>query len=262
MAQHLKQGLFVKGGWNDMACKVKNSQRPVVLVHGLFGNGNDYWNYMAKALALEGYCVYSLTYGLNPKFSSPLPIGGLTKMEDSAQELSTYIGNVLNVTKASKVDIVGHSEGGLMPRYYLKNLGGASKVNLFYGIAPVGHGTELYGISTLQSEEQLVAPIRNVCEACPQLLKGSSFIQNLNIGGETVPEVRYVTLITSFDEAVIPPTQGYLNAVNVQNYRLQDFCPLDISLHFPIISSVNTVELVLRELDPQRKRRPFICRLF
>jgi triacylglycerol lipase len=217
---------------------------------------------MAKALAFEGYCVYSLTYGLNTKLKFPTPIGGLTRMEDSAAELSLYIGNVLNVTRASKVDIIGHSEGGLMPRYYLKYLNGAPKVNLFYGIAPVGQGTELYGISKLQSEEQLVAPVRNFCEACPQLLKQSPFILNVNEGGDTVPGVRYVTLITKYDEAVIPPEQGYLTGNNVQNYRLQDFCPFDISFHMPIITSVNALELVLRELDPARKNKRFVCRLF
>ncbi|KAG2176488.1 hypothetical protein INT43_005728 [Umbelopsis isabellina] len=65
-------------------------------------NGNEYWNYMVKALALEGYCVYSLTYGLNPKLNSLIPIGGLTKMEDSEKELPTYVGNVLNVNKHPK----------------------------------------------------------------------------------------------------------------------------------------------------------------
>ena len=36
----------------------------------------------------------------------------------------------------------GHSQGGMMPRYYLKFLGGASKVDDLVGLAPSNHGTD------------------------------------------------------------------------------------------------------------------------
>ena len=48
-------------------------------------------------------------------------------------------------TGASKVDIVGWSQGGMMPRYYINNLGGASKVNMLVGFAPSNFGTTWTG---------------------------------------------------------------------------------------------------------------------
>ena len=39
----------------------------------------------------------------------------------------------------------------MMPRYYLKFLGGASKVNTLVGLAPSNHGTTLDGLFTLAS---------------------------------------------------------------------------------------------------------------
>ena len=37
--------------------------------------------------------------------------------------------------------MVGHSQGGMMPRYYIKFLGGADKVDDLVGLAPSNHGT-------------------------------------------------------------------------------------------------------------------------
>ena len=52
---------------------------------------------------------------------------------------------VLAATGAAKVDLVGHSQGGMMPRYYLKFLGGAALVNRLVALAPSNHGTTLDG---------------------------------------------------------------------------------------------------------------------
>ena len=48
---------------------------------------------------------------------------------------------MLGATGAAKVDIIGHSQGGMMPRYYVKNLGGAAKVDDLIGLSPSNHGT-------------------------------------------------------------------------------------------------------------------------
>ncbi|EME51337.1 esterase/lipase family protein [Amycolatopsis decaplanina] len=62
-------------------------------------------------------------------------------MEQSAKELSAFVDEVLGATGVSKVDILGHSEGTLTPSYYVKFLGGASKVDKYalataLGLAP------------------------------------------------------------------------------------------------------------------------------
>ncbi len=56
---------------------------------------------------------------------------------------------VLAATGAKQVDIVGHSQGGMMPRYYLRFLGGAAKVETLVGLAPSNHGTTVNGLFTL-----------------------------------------------------------------------------------------------------------------
>jgi triacylglycerol esterase/lipase EstA (alpha/beta hydrolase family) len=53
--------------WNDYSCKPSAAHlRPVVLVHGTFGNSVDNWLGLAPYLTQRGYCVFSLDYGRLP----------------------------------------------------------------------------------------------------------------------------------------------------------------------------------------------------
>ena len=134
-------------GWNDYSCKPSAAHpRPVVLVHGTFANSVDNWLGLAPYLVNRGYCVFSLDYGQLP--GVPF-FNGLGPIDKSAEQLKTFVDKVLAATGAAEADLVGHSQGGMMPRHYLKFLGGAAKVNALVGIAPDNHGTTLNGLTQL-----------------------------------------------------------------------------------------------------------------
>ena len=96
---------------------------------------------------------------------------GLAPIEGSAQQLSDYVDQVLGATGAQQVDIVGHSQGGMMPRYYLKFLGGAAKVGTLVGISPVSHGTTLFCVGTLLAKNDTTNSV--VSGRCPACRSGS-----------------------------------------------------------------------------------------
>ena len=118
---------------------------PVVLVHGLTANMTNSWQALSPLLANHGYSVFALTYGL----TVGTQFGGRQSVAICASELSAFIDRVLTATGAAQVDVVGHSLGGLMPRYYMKDLDGAAKVHRLVGLAPVNHGTTADGIVTV-----------------------------------------------------------------------------------------------------------------
>ncbi|KAB1977178.1 alpha/beta fold hydrolase [Streptomyces populi] len=220
-------------GWNNYSCKPSAAHpRPVVLVHGTFGNSVDNWLALAPYLTSRGYCVFSLDYGQLP--GVPL-FYGLGPIDKSAAQLQVFVDKVLAATGAAKADLVGHSQGGMMPRYYLKFLGGAAKVNALVGLAPDNHGTTLNGLTKLLpyfpgAEDLLTAATPGLADQ----IAGSAFLTKLNAGGDTVPGVHYTVIATKYDEVVTPYQSGFLSGSDVHNVLLQNLCGLDLSEHVAI----------------------------
>ncbi|MBJ6638065.1 alpha/beta fold hydrolase [Streptomyces sp. DHE7-1] len=220
-------------GWNDYSCKPSAAHpRPVVLVHGTLGNSVDNWLSLAPYLKHRGYCVFSLDYGQLP--GVPL-FHGLGPIDKSAEQLAAYVDKVLAATGAPEADLVGHSQGGMMPRYYLKFLGGAAKVNALVGLAPDNHGTDLSGLTNLLPYFPGAADlIKSNTPGLADQIAGSAFLTKLNAGGDTVPGVRYTVIATKYDEVATPWRNQYLSGPDVRNVLLQDLCPLDLSEHVAI----------------------------
>jgi triacylglycerol esterase/lipase EstA (alpha/beta hydrolase family) len=217
-------------GWNDYSCKPSAAHpRPVVLVHGTLANSVDNWLALAPYLEDRGYCVFSFDYG---QLSGVPVFYGLGPIDKSAEQLSAYVDKVLTATGAAKVDLVGHSQGGMMPRYYLKFLGGAAKVNALVGIAPDNHGTDLDGFTNLLPYFPGAADL--ISASTPGLadqIVGSAFLTKLNAGGDTVPGVHYTVIATKYDEVVTPYSSQFLSGSDVHNVLLQNLCALDLSEH-------------------------------
>ncbi|MFK4148315.1 esterase/lipase family protein [Streptomyces sp. NPDC004065] len=249
-------------GWNDYDCKPSAAHpRPVVLVHGTLGNSVDNWLGLAPYLKNRGYCVFSLDYG---QLRGVPVFYGLGPIDQSAAQLSAFVDKVLAATGAAKADLVGHSQGGMMPRYYLKFLGGAAKVNALVGIAPDNHGTDLGGLTNLlpyfPGAEDLISA------ATPGLadqIVGSDFLTKLNQGGDTVPGVHYTVIATKYDEVATPWRTQYLTGPDVRNVLLQDLCPLDLSEHVAIglIDRIAFHE-VTNALDPAHARNTTCASVF
>lgn len=235
VGESLISGAAAPAGANNWKCKPsKANPRPVVLVHGTTENQRMNWNALSPLLKNDGYCVYTFNYG-----AGSFTLGqfyGLAPIASSAAELKTFVDQVLSSTKASKVDIVGHSQGGMMPRWYIQKLGGASKVGTLVGLAPSNQGTSMSGIADLGNLIPGLADtfVYSWCGACEDQVAGSAALTELNAGGGTSPGVKYVNILTKYDEVVTPYTNGRLSGSNVKNITVQDGCILDFSEHLAI----------------------------
>jgi triacylglycerol lipase len=247
-------------GSNDWSCHPSAAHpRPVVLVHGLLANQTDNWQTISPLLANHGYCVFSLTYGTTPTASFPgYTPGGLITMEESAPQLAAFVDRVRAGTGAAHVDIVGHSEGSLMPDYYVKFLGGDRVVRNYVGITTLWHGTNLAGLASIDQigkafglSSALEQAVSGVCASCPEFLAGSDFIAKLRNGGIAVPGVTYTSIVTRNDELVSPYTSGIEDAPNMTNLVVQKQCPLDQAEHASMAADPVVAQDVLNALDPK-----------
>ncbi len=239
-------------GANNWSCRPSAAHPyPVVLVNGTGEDMADGFSALSPLLADNGYCVFAANFGGSPGSL----IQGVGDITQSAAQLGSFVSQVLTATGAAKVDLVGHSQGGMMPRYYLKFLGGASRVQTLVGLAPSNHGTTLDGLAILETELATVIPgissaLNSACTACAQQIAGSSFMTTLNAGGDTVAGPSYTVIETRNDEIVTPYTSAFLSGPDVTNIVLQNVCPLDQTDHIGIADDTVALHLVLNALDP------------
>jgi hypothetical protein len=188
-----------------------SAREPVLLVHGTFTNADENWawNYRV-ALPADGYDVCWVT----------LPNRSL----DDIQVASEYVVHAVRTIKANsgkKVDIIGHSQGGLEPRWALRWWPSLlQKVDDMITLAAPNHGT-------IVSD-----PISPSCPACWQMKTTSNFIAALNSLDETpgtgVAAPSYTAMYSITDELVQPvaptPTAALDGASNIL-VNGPDVCP-------------------------------------
>ncbi|CAM3022695.1 Alpha/beta fold hydrolase [Prescottella defluvii] len=239
---------------------------------------------LAAKLVAAGYCVYALNYGGTSYAGVPAITGiawGTDDIRTSAKQVATFVDTVLARTNSSQVDIVGHSQGGMMARQYLRFEGGANlanpalnKVHTLVGIAPSNHGSDGNGLEQTFNRlfpTWLPESVREtaawadptVGPAVYQQFTGSKFLANLNAGRETLPGVHYTVIASNFwngkaNDGIITPRyeQSFLTAAAgdeafVQNITVQYACPGLPLVHLSgLLYHPAPQFLVLKALDP------------
>ncbi|WP_378730845.1 esterase/lipase family protein [Nocardia brasiliensis] len=258
-------------GANNWACKPDEAHpRPVVLVHGTWASAFGAYSYMSPQLAKAGYCVFTFNYGRANVAGAGLnqpTIGATGYIEDSAKQLAVFVDRVLAATGTGQVDMIGHSQGGVVARQYLKFEGGAdasdpaaNKVKKLITYGATNHGTTLSGLGSLLGvfKNTMGLDLSTPTEALIghagiQQLIGSPVLTRLNEGGDTMPGIDYTIVADRYDEVSSPFTRTYLTAgpdATVDDVLLQDGCTQDISDHNSMLYSPRAVSIALRALDP------------
>ena len=154
------------------------AQDPILFVHG-YVESASLWNTMIGRFEKDGYKKSELSaYTYNTSQSNKV----------DAEEVKSHVESLLKSTGATKVDIIAHSMGSLNSRWYIKFLGGESKVDDWVSLGGPNHGTET----------------ANFCfsTSCVEMRVGSTFLKELNAGDETPGEVNYGTWWSPCDEII------------------------------------------------------------
>lgn len=187
---------------------------PVVIVNGT-GGPAFYYEPLKARLEASGHrtWIFQLTNL------------GLGDIAATSRDLARFVAGVRAQTGAAKVDLVGHSQGGLVARQYVKFDGGASTVDSLVMFGAPNHGTLVANLARLFTVGTCVGIV-----ACEQMTIGSAFLADLNAGDDTIGSVGYTSFYTAYDEVVVPYTTSAL-ADGATNVKIQSQCPLRFLEH-------------------------------
>jgi triacylglycerol lipase len=214
---------------------------PVLLVHGTNVTRERNWSVgYWPALAAAGFEVCWVQ----------LPDAATGDIQDSAEYVARAI-DVLHGQSGELVDVVGHSQGGLIPRWSIKYFPPGAWVDDYVAFASPNHGTKLVEDFTEQGDR--------CSRSCWQMRPGSQFLSALNDGDETPGRISYTSIYTAADEVVTPPETARLDGAS--NIQLQDICPGRPVEHALMAVDALTWELTIDALthvgpaDPDRISR-------
>jgi hypothetical protein len=222
------------------------SHAPVLLVPGTSLNpSTDYGYGWEPALSKRGW----------PSCSVTLPGNAMGDIQ-VAGEYVVYAIRTMHAAYGGRIDIVGHSQGGMVPRWALRFWPDTrAMVDDLVGLSPSNHGT----LDAIPVCAQSCAP------AFWQQRSDAAFIAALNSAQETFPGISYTDIYTNTDEVVVPnigpAASSSLSGGGgaIANVAIQSVCPADLTEHLGIGIYDNTAyQLALDALthpgpaDPSR----------
>lgn len=221
---------------------------PVILIHGT-GDTNGIWQQLTIELREDGWAVFV------PEFGHRCT----DHVEESAAQVGAYIEAVLTVTQAEQVVLVGHSQGGVLARYWMRLLDGASKVHHLISLGVPHHGTTMGGmLSSVTTTKMGETMMNSIVQSWfgPsgfQLITGHPMLEELNAGGSTEDGVGYTNIATKYDTIIQPTETSFLSSedpeADITNILLQDLDPKCRVLHMDMPGDVRIRELVRETLD-------------
>lgn len=214
--------------WGDGA----DVHEPVLLVHGtgLTPEESFGWNYL-RVLPARGFDTCAVT----------MPNRTLGDIQVSAEYVVHAVREIRRAT-GRRVDVVGHSQGGLELRWAVKWWPDVqAKVDDLVMLGTPNHGTNIAD----------VVGALGCTGSCLQMQTGSKFLRALNDGDETPGAVSYTSIYTLVDELVQPawpPPSATARVAGGTNVAVQSLCPGRPVEHLGLLADAVAHEVVMDAL--------------
>jgi pimeloyl-ACP methyl ester carboxylesterase len=188
---------------------------PVVLLHGFIDN-RSVFVLLRRSLARHGWHhLESLNY-------SPLTCD----IRTAAELLDRHVEEICARTGHREIDIVGHSLGGLIARYYVQRLGGDRRVRTLVTLGTPHGGTA-------------AAPLAGAHPIVRQMRSGSDLIEELRRPAPGC-RTRFISFWSELDRVMLPVETACvdhpdLDAVNV---RVTGIGHLALPVHPAVASAI------------------------
>ncbi|WP_086767403.1 esterase/lipase family protein [Streptomyces bobili] len=202
-------------GAGDPARLPAQAPPPVVLLHGFIDN-RSVFVLLRRSLGQHGrHRVESLNY-------SPLTCD----IRIAAELLGRHIEEICQRTGSSQVDVVGHSLGGLIARYYVQRLGGDTRVRTLVMLGTPHSGTQ-------------VAPLANAHPIVRQMRPGSEVIEELSRPAPGC-RTRFVSFWSDLDHLMVPLETARLDHPDLltENVQVSGIGHLALPVHPAVATGI------------------------
>ncbi|MFJ4619211.1 esterase/lipase family protein [Streptomyces sp. NPDC088812] len=203
------------GGAEDLARLPARPPPPVVLLHGFIDN-RSVFVLLRRSLAQHGrHRVESLNY-------SPLTCD----IRIAAELLGRHIEEICERTGSDRVDVVGHSLGGLIARYYAQRLGGDARVRTLVTLGTPHSGTR-------------VARLANAHPIVRQMRPGSAVIEELSRPAPGC-RTRFVGFWSDLDHLMDPLETARIDHPDLltENVRVSGIGHLALTVHPAVATGI------------------------
>lgn len=239
---------------------VEKSRRNVVLlVHGttMTPGENFEWNWGRALTQLDrAYCMVAM------------PNRAMSDAQVSAEYVVHAIRHIHQMS-GRQVDVLGHSQGGLVPRFALRFWPDIrAMVDDYVGFGATNHGSYMVNA--------LCPPVVGCSPSLWQQTADSAFTRATNSRQETFAGISYTNVYTRTDEFVRPALDDtgtsslHTGDGRITNVAIQDVCPLDVASEHIAVGSYDPVGYALAmdalehdgPADPDRIARSVCTELF
>lgn len=197
------------------ATKIKmtsQNHNPILFLHGFTRASSD-WITMIERFQADGWpnsTLFAYNFDENWNISDQASI-------NKATTIKQWVDEIINET-GEKIDLVGHSLGGVISRYYIKFLGGLERVDDYVSLGSPHHGTN----SALQPPNAFLATLNEGDETPGGVLNDTlgdrvAPFSGVMYNGTHIPgNISYTSIYSRYDD-IVPMNSSQLDgAVNIE----------------------------------------------
>ena len=200
----------------------------MLLVHGFLATPRIVGS-LAARLSRLGYCPHRVDLGgLFGRFNT-------RPIEELARVVADRIEQLARDHRCDRIDLVGHSEGGLIGRYYVQKLDGAHRVRHLVTLGTPHRGTPWAHSAYL---------VRHVLPSLSQMAPGSPLLRNLDDDGFPI-SVR-LTSVYSRRDSLCPPMSCLLEVSGAPHLKNVEVMR---GGHLDLLFSAEIPSIISRELE-------------
>jgi len=227
---HMPESPITSRGVHPLHC----GQRPILLLHGFLSTPGIFSS-LAGRLRRWGYCAHGVDLGGVFGRYNARPIEHIARMiAEQVEELADDHG-------CERIDVIGHSEGGIGGRYYVQRLNGSRRVSHLVTLGTPHRGTRWAYVGYVFGQ---------LLPSLPQMAPGSSLLRDLS--DESFPIGVHLTSIYSRQDPFCPPS-----SCRLQTHHGAHLKNVEVARggHLAFLFSATMSSIIRRELEAAEPER-------